>query len=529
MKAESKVLQYNISNQETLGNSAIYSQPRTPKFGEVGRSDPFSMASAKKITVKLLVDKERSRVVYAEADKDFLDILFSFLTLPLSTIVKILNKQSTLGCMDNLYESVEKLDIQYLQTEACKTMLLHPRSEAAVQCEDLKINIDDTKPRAVYACKKDDCCSKQTCLVSFAQNAQCIHCKEKMDRVLTWPKNDVKLFVKEGVKYIISDDLRVEPTTVMHILTLLQKMDIKDISVLEERYMDISEEEILALLKRLLVSEMPVTDLYFHHNDKTHDAPRDHVGKKEAVQVKTESNQETNTEGISIKLLINKHTNKILCAEADDDFLNILFSFLTLPLGSLIKILNKNTGTGRVDNLYRSVEDLSLEYIESEQSRSILLSPKLGRFFGCSNNILKLDEINPRESTRNGCCTCYWKNNNKACTAAKCDHGVGESLIKELNPKSPQGGTEKGGGYAKGPGNFVVTDDLHVSPLSISSVIPIVSKLGSSFDSVVERKVVAGEIQVLNLLRAAITSKTPLTDVFSPCQNSRNWSRYSLD
>ncbi|KAJ6814038.1 uncharacterized protein M6B38_139095 [Iris pallida] len=483
------------------------------------------MASAEKITVKLLVDKERSRVVYAEADKDFVDILFSFLTLPLSTIVKVLNKQSSLGCMDNLYESVEKLDIRYLQTEACKSMLLHPRSEAAVLCEDLKINIDDPKPRDIFACKKDDCCSKQTCLVSSAQNAQCIHCKEKMDRVLTLKKKDVKLFVKDGVKYIISSDIHVEPATVMHILSLLQKMNIKDSSVLEERYMDISEEEILALLKRLLVCEMPLTDLYFQHNDKTDDAPRDHLGKKEAVQVKTESNQEANTEGISIKLLINKHTNKILCAEADDDFLNILFSFLTLPLGSLIMILKKNTGTGCVDNLYRSAEDLSLEYFESEQSRGILLSPKLGPFFGCSNNILKLDEINPREVTGHGCSTCYWKNDNQECTAAKCVHGVGTSVMKELNPKSPQGDTDKGGGYVKGPGKFMVPDDLRVSPVSTSSII----QLDSSFDSVVERKVVAGEIQVLNLLRAAITSKTPLTDVFSPCQNPRKRSRYSLD
>ncbi|KAJ6853675.1 uncharacterized protein M6B38_113625 [Iris pallida] len=449
------------------------------------------MASAKKIAMKLLVDKERSRVVYAEADKDFVDILFSFLTLPLSTIVKVLNKQSTLGCMDNLYESVEKLDIQYLQTEACKTMLLHPQSEAAVQCEDLKINIDDTRPRVVYACKKDDCCSKQTCWVSSAQNAQCIHCKDKMERVVIWPKNDVKLFVKEGVKYIISSNLHVEPATVMHILSLLQKMDMKDGSVLEERYMDISEEEILTLLKRLLVSEIPVTDLYFHHNDRTDDETRD-VGSRKAAQVKTESKQETNTEGISIKLLINKHTNKILCAEVDDDFLNILFTFLTLPLGSLIKILNKNTGTGCVDNLYRSAEDLSFEYFESEQSKSILMSPKLGPFLGCFNNILKLDEITPRsESGAQGCLTCCWKNKRKACTAAKCDHIVGNSVMKELNPKSPQGGTEKGGGYAKGPGKFMVTNDLHVSPVSTSSII----QLGSSFDSVVERKVVAGEVQ----------------------------------
>ena len=44
-----------------------------------------------KFQLKLFVEKERNRVVFAEAGSDFIDTLFSFLTLPMGTIVRILN------------------------------------------------------------------------------------------------------------------------------------------------------------------------------------------------------------------------------------------------------------------------------------------------------------------------------------------------------------------------------------------------------------------------------------------------------
>ncbi|KAK1272084.1 hypothetical protein QJS04_geneDACA019997 [Acorus gramineus] len=39
--------------------------------------------------VKLLVDKDTNRVVFAESNKDLVDLLFSFLTLPLGRIVSV--------------------------------------------------------------------------------------------------------------------------------------------------------------------------------------------------------------------------------------------------------------------------------------------------------------------------------------------------------------------------------------------------------------------------------------------------------
>lgn len=38
------------------------------------------------VPLTFMVDKERKKVLYAEAGKDFVDVLFSFLTLPLGTI-----------------------------------------------------------------------------------------------------------------------------------------------------------------------------------------------------------------------------------------------------------------------------------------------------------------------------------------------------------------------------------------------------------------------------------------------------------
>ncbi|KAG8039960.1 hypothetical protein GUJ93_ZPchr0028g29038 [Zizania palustris] len=45
------------------------------------------------VAVTLLVDKERSKVLFAESDSDFVDVLFGFLTLPLGTVVRLLDRQ----------------------------------------------------------------------------------------------------------------------------------------------------------------------------------------------------------------------------------------------------------------------------------------------------------------------------------------------------------------------------------------------------------------------------------------------------
>lgn len=59
------------------------------------------------IKIKLAVDRSRNRVLFADAGSDFVDILLSFLTLPLSAIQFC--AASSPGCLSNLCDSVNNL------------------------------------------------------------------------------------------------------------------------------------------------------------------------------------------------------------------------------------------------------------------------------------------------------------------------------------------------------------------------------------------------------------------------------------
>lgn len=214
-------------------------------------------------------------MVFAEADKDFVDILFSFLTMPIGNIIRLLHKKTLLGCMDKLYESVEKLDNKYFQMEACKTMLLHPLSASGCQgspVEDLVLRIDDSNPRKFYTCRKPECCINKFKLFSSVQNARC-GCGEIMEFEWAWAKKDWKgrsedgVFVKGAGSFIVTDDLQVMPSTTMAILNVLDKVGIKEGSSVEQITMDFGAEEVLSLLRRSLLSKSPISGICFRAPD----------------------------------------------------------------------------------------------------------------------------------------------------------------------------------------------------------------------------------------------------------------------
>lgn len=44
--------------------------------------------------LKLVVNEESNKVLFAETGKDFVDVLFSFLTFPLGTVTRLIQKES---------------------------------------------------------------------------------------------------------------------------------------------------------------------------------------------------------------------------------------------------------------------------------------------------------------------------------------------------------------------------------------------------------------------------------------------------
>ncbi|CAN0898016.1 hypothetical protein LINGRAHAP2_LOCUS19462 [Linum grandiflorum] len=80
-----------------------------------------------KVSLKLYIDKKTNKVVFAESGKEFIDFLFSILSLPLGTVTRLLSKDQTLGCMGNLFQSVEDLNVMFIQPAKSKDSYLKPK------------------------------------------------------------------------------------------------------------------------------------------------------------------------------------------------------------------------------------------------------------------------------------------------------------------------------------------------------------------------------------------------------------------
>ena len=100
------------------------------------------------VSLKLVLNQAKSQVLFAEAGKDFVNVLFSFLTLPLGAIARLVSKESIrdpvrFGCLSSFYESEANLDEQCFSTETYREMLLKRRNSAEAYCKSMKLNIDD--------------------------------------------------------------------------------------------------------------------------------------------------------------------------------------------------------------------------------------------------------------------------------------------------------------------------------------------------------------------------------------------------
>ncbi|XP_020577574.1 uncharacterized protein LOC110022803 [Phalaenopsis equestris] len=211
-----------------------------------------------KVTVTFLIDREEKRVVCAEAGSDFVDVLFSFLTLPLGSIVRLLGKQSGWGSLDSLCQSVEQLDIKHFQTDACKKMLLNPRSAAALTCEDLKVkNIFAGNPRMSYYCEETLSLIQSVSQTVFQQErtCRCHRCGKLMNKCC-FHMNKISecggIFVNERVNFLITDNLRVIPASLKGGCSLFKELQITDSSIMEKKLIHFGTEEYTELVEKAI-------------------------------------------------------------------------------------------------------------------------------------------------------------------------------------------------------------------------------------------------------------------------------------
>ncbi|XP_057734804.1 uncharacterized protein LOC130950313 [Arachis stenosperma] len=233
--------------------------------------------STSNLSLKLLIDTKNKKVVFAEASKDVVDFLFTLLQLPLATVIKLLTKEAAVGCLGNLYSSVENLNHVYWQPNLSKDLILNPTiltSSPAISglLHSAAINHSQSQitPK-LYTCSFSSSpflyCGSST--VTSAYNSSCATCRGRMTREVNFTataasNNDSNNngFVKEVITYMIMDNLLIQPMSTISGITMLNQLNVKDVGVLKETVVQLGMKEGLKLLKASIESEMALTTVF---------------------------------------------------------------------------------------------------------------------------------------------------------------------------------------------------------------------------------------------------------------------------
>ena len=194
----------------------------------------MSDAKEVKFSLKVMVNKEKTKVLFAESGSDFVDVLLSFLTLPLGSIVKVLKKHygdetPIIGCLNNIYNSVVNLDSSDFWTEGAKLSLLNPKSSFDLSTyKRVKLEISDCLPEFFYCkkCRSNTFWSKSI----YYDKSSCKMCgSKKMVRAVGSKVGLGGFFTDETTTFVITDDLQIVPNAI----GLVQTINILNITGIE--------------------------------------------------------------------------------------------------------------------------------------------------------------------------------------------------------------------------------------------------------------------------------------------------------
>ncbi|KAL3635457.1 hypothetical protein CASFOL_020004 [Castilleja foliolosa] len=438
-----------------------------------------------KFSLNVVVNKQRTKVLYAEVDSDFADILLSFLSLPLGTIVRILGKHygdesPVVGSLTNLYNSLSNLNSDHFSTESCKQMLLNPIKTLQNERCKLKLNVDDTPLTKCFTCANKDCMYKSTHMGFYYDTSRCDCRNSRLSHdigILEFPES---VYTESGASFIISDDLQIFPSETGHAIRILSGLGITGTDVTELMDVTFGFNQVMDLLKGSLLSETPLTDVILNKGLLNSIAVKCDKCISPVDQVVEQSS--SNDKKTTVKAIMQESTNRLFFVEADGNFVEFLFSLFTIPLGEVERLLGGSTGLKNIDNLYRTLGDINVDkYLKTQATKTMLLEPKLPTGYVSKDNILPLIEETDK-------------------------FYIGSALVYSV--KSPKGP----GNYVKGQKMYMATDDLSVTPLYTASSISIFNKLKVPLNDVKELELDIGLKEALRILKASLTSTSALTD-----------------
>lgn len=153
-----------------------------------------------------------------------------------------MSSESMVGSLGKIYESVVKLD------DDCKEA-----SEVALNAL-LKLSVsDDQRPSTKYPEDGSSMSKKHS------------HIFPPYDEH-SFPNRG---YVKGTMKYIVTDDLEVSPLSTITSIATLNKFNIKDPGMLEEKFLHVGMDEAAELLMASFKSKTVLTDVYLRKKATT--------------------------------------------------------------------------------------------------------------------------------------------------------------------------------------------------------------------------------------------------------------------
>jgi hypothetical protein len=200
---------------------------------------------------------------------------------------------------------------------------------------------------------------------------------------------------------------------------------------------------------------------------------------------------------IILKLVIIKSDGKVLYAQGEQNFANLLLSFLTYPLGGVTRIFGECCYLGSINGLYKSVADLNEnKYLISKHAKNRLVTPCIAPQIKLSKQILPIFE--PGVHDYYG----YQEGNSNIIHAQFLKPRENRNYTANLKPINFSKAASLGESYVKGPAMYVATDDLVVSPLSPISALSLLNRLKTPLNDLKEIVVTIGakEVKIVKLI-----------------------------
>ncbi|KAK2987789.1 hypothetical protein RJ640_030679 [Escallonia rubra] len=211
------------------------------------------------------------------------------------------------------------------------------------------------------------------------------------------------------------------------------------------------------------------------------------------------------TKSVSIKLLIDKKSGKVLFGEAGKDFVDFLFHILSLPVDTVVNLLSKGNMVGSLGKLYDSIESLDETYMQVDLDKGGILNPKMPSptanipLLKCNNEVSSGRQVLYNCNGVNSCTACRSNvadNPNAICPS--CRNCMNRRMTYIAAAPADQVETNiSEGGYVKAVITYMVMDDLTLKPMSTISSITLLNSFSvTDLGALQEKAVTLGKNEI---------------------------------